>query len=242
MDLSQAVAAGVSAGLSGGRRKRARTPARTSGSSKKPRNAWLSRTLAWRGEIIPPVLKTKLKYTENVYATSTGGDYTYIFRLNSIYDFDYSGTGHQPMGHDQLATLYENYRVTGVRWQIKAFNCDAADVRPMRCSAWVNNVVTNAASQSEAEEQPGAKNAMALWGGRGAGRMGGKTDIAKEFALTREQAEGDDNTLSSFGGNPPNVCYLHLRFQTGVATFAVNFQFEATIDVECKDPLKLSLS
>jgi len=242
MDIGSAVAAGVSAGLSqGGSRKRARG-SDSSRSRKKSRSNKISRGVAWKGEILPPVLKTKLKYTENVYASSAGGDYTYIFRLNSIYDFDYSGGGHQPMGHDQLSTLYDHYKVTGVRWVVKAYLVDNTDVRPMRCAAWVNDVTSNAATQSEAEEQAGAKNAMALYGGRDAGYLSGYTDIATVFGLTKEQSEGDGNLISLFGANPANQVYLHLRFQTGVATFAVNFQIYATIDVECKSPKALALS
>lgn len=36
---------------------------------------------------------------------------TYIFRANSIFDPDYSGTGHQPYGHDQYQAIYKYYRV-----------------------------------------------------------------------------------------------------------------------------------
>lgn len=198
--------------------------------------------MAWKGQIVPPILTTKLKYVENVYATSAGGDYTYKFRLNNIYDFDYSGGGHQPMGHDELATLYENYRVTGVRWIVKAYNVDGTDARPMRACAWVNNVDTNAASQNEAEEQPGAKNGLAQASGRDPAVLSGYTDIATEFALTKDQIEGDDHTIASFGAGPNQEITLHLRFQTGVASFAVNFQIYATINVECKNPKRLATS
>ncbi len=36
---------------------------------------------------------------------------TYSFRLNSLYDPDYSGTGHQPYQYDQLTGIYNNYLV-----------------------------------------------------------------------------------------------------------------------------------
>lgn len=241
MDLSQAVAAGVSSGLSGGR-KRQRTGSSSRKTSSRKAARSLTRSIAWKGQVVPPILKTKLRYAENVYASSAGGDYTYIFRLNSIYDFDYTGGGHQPMGHDELSNLYEYYRVTGVRWVVKAFNTDSSDARPMRCTAWVNDVVTNAANQNEAEEQPGAKNAMALFGGRSEARLSGYTDIAHEFALSGDQAESDNNTIAAFGDTPSRVAYLHVRFQTGVATFACNFSINAVIDVECKNPKRLALS
>jgi len=33
------------------------------------------------------------------------------FRCNSIFDVDYTGTGHQPYGHDQYAAIYNSYFV-----------------------------------------------------------------------------------------------------------------------------------
>lgn len=41
-----------------------------------------------------------------------------IFRLNSLYDPDYSGTGHQPYGFDQLAGLYRKYMVNAIKISI----------------------------------------------------------------------------------------------------------------------------
>lgn len=38
-----------------------------------------------------------------------------IFRLNSIFDPDYTSTGHQPRGHDQWATIYDKYCVIGCK-------------------------------------------------------------------------------------------------------------------------------
>lgn len=40
------------------------------------------------------------------------------FNLNSVFDPDRSGTGHQPRGYDQLAALYDRYRVLAVDCEI----------------------------------------------------------------------------------------------------------------------------
>lgn len=56
----------------------------------------------------------KLRYVETVTlnpAVGLGADY--VFRANSIHDPNFTGSGHQPYGHDQLATLYDNYIVVG---------------------------------------------------------------------------------------------------------------------------------
>ncbi len=59
---------------------------------------------------------TKLVYGVNVTLTTAGsvalGTY-YRFRLNSLYDPDVTGTGHQPYQYDQLTAIYQNYIVKG---------------------------------------------------------------------------------------------------------------------------------
>lgn len=42
----------------------------------------------------------------------------HVFRLNSLYDPDYTGAGHQPYGYDQMSTFWTDYRVVGVRWKL----------------------------------------------------------------------------------------------------------------------------
>lgn len=61
----------------------------------------------------------KLKYSDafNLASDATLTSYTgsqYVFRLNSLYDPDLTGTGHQPYGFDQYAALFNRYKVDKV--------------------------------------------------------------------------------------------------------------------------------
>lgn len=58
---------------------------------------------------------TKLKYVESVIIDPpTAGQLGYyVFRANSIYDPNVTGTGHQPSGRDIFAGVYKNYMVVG---------------------------------------------------------------------------------------------------------------------------------
>lgn len=68
----------------------------------------------------------------------TGNEYA--FRLNSLFDPNFTGTGHQPRGFDQMAALYANYCVYKVQVQVRimsqsggpsqAVNFIACNVRP----------------------------------------------------------------------------------------------------------------
>lgn len=56
----------------------------------------------------------KMKYGENATIVSTSGIGGYSFR-SSIFDPNYTGVGHQPLYHDQLAILYDRYVVVGAK-------------------------------------------------------------------------------------------------------------------------------
>lgn len=69
----------------------------------------------------------KFKYVDKITlnpGVSTSA--TYSFRLNSLYDPDLTGTGHQPIGFDQLVgVFYNHYTVLGAR--IKCTFVSASD-------------------------------------------------------------------------------------------------------------------
>jgi len=60
-----------------------------------------------------------LRYVENFttsIATTVGSQQT--MNLNSLFDPNRTGTGHQPYGYDTIATLYNRYRVISTRYKI----------------------------------------------------------------------------------------------------------------------------
>lgn len=61
---------------------------------------------------------TKLRYSEShtiPAATTANFASSYKMRLNSLFDPNYTGAGHQPRGFDQLMTIYEKYTVVGAK-------------------------------------------------------------------------------------------------------------------------------
>jgi hypothetical protein len=55
-----------------------------------------------------------LRYVESLGINPSAGALgKYIFRANSVYDPNSSGTGHQPLGFDVWATVYNHYVVLG---------------------------------------------------------------------------------------------------------------------------------
>lgn len=65
---------------------------------------------------LPPHKFCKLIYGERYdFATGAGGTYAteQVMRLNSLYDPDFTGAGHQPRYFDQMAAMYRKYIVYG---------------------------------------------------------------------------------------------------------------------------------
>lgn len=72
-------------------------------------------------------------------STDTGGGTVVgtqqVMRLNSLYDPDYTGSGHQPYGFDQMSGMYQKYRVDHVDFQVLFTTPGAAN--DMLCLATV---------------------------------------------------------------------------------------------------------
>jgi len=72
-------------------------------------------------EIIPKFYTCKLNYfSQDIGATSTTTPTLRVFKANGLFDPDYTGTGHQPRGFDQMASLYNNYKVSAVKVVVTA--------------------------------------------------------------------------------------------------------------------------
>lgn len=70
---------------------------------------------------MPPHKFVKMKYTQTfALGVGAGGilGTQQKFNLNSIYDCDATGGGHQPSGFDQMAAFYHRYKVNGVRLKL----------------------------------------------------------------------------------------------------------------------------
>lgn len=87
------------------------------------------RTLQGVPNGIPRVRTCKLRYNEVISISAPfGAVSTYTFRANSLYDPNSSGIGHQPMGFDTWATLYNHYQVIGSKITIRLIEDEATAI------------------------------------------------------------------------------------------------------------------
>jgi hypothetical protein len=64
------------------------------------------------GFVLPERMDVILRYSEEVSLHAASGvSVSYVFRANDLYDPNYTGTGHQPLGFDQLCLFYKRFVV-----------------------------------------------------------------------------------------------------------------------------------
>lgn len=71
----------------------------------------------------PAKLLTRIRYHDTeVLASTTGSIAKYYYRLNSTFDPDVTGAGHQPMFRDTFASIYDHYSVVSTKVTVKFAN------------------------------------------------------------------------------------------------------------------------
>lgn len=73
--------------------------------------------------VVPRRKFKNLYYHDTIAINDAGGDFNYIFKVNSLFDPDLTGVGHQPRGLDQWAAFYRQYKVHAVKATVR-FNGD----------------------------------------------------------------------------------------------------------------------
>jgi hypothetical protein len=64
------------------------------------------------GFVLPERMDVILRYSAEISLHAASGvAVSYVFRANDLYDPDYTSTGHQPLGFDQLCLFYKRFLV-----------------------------------------------------------------------------------------------------------------------------------
>lgn len=110
------------------------------------------KTFGMNPRILPLKFATTLKYVQNVTITNSvvGICNAHTFRANSIYDPDFTGTGHQPRGTDQFlgsGALYEHFTVVGSKIRVRFNNTNATTTA--LCGIWLREASTFSTTKSD---------------------------------------------------------------------------------------------
>lgn len=192
----------------------------------------------------PQRMLAKLVYfTSGQLANSLGVYQTQLMNLNSIYDPDRSGGGHQPLGHDQWAGWYNRYRVFKVDYIITMTNLDPDQAANF---AIVNQNGVPTYTDQSVFEQAGAY-AQALSprdGGLSRVVVKGSVYLPRLNGKTPVSYKGNDDTQAVFGANPSEVLTQAITVAPTLPGSEVNCGYTIKYVYHCEffDPVTLAIS
>lgn len=179
---------------------------------------------------LPARYITKHKYAEAVTVSAIGMG-TYVWNLNSIWDPNRTGVGHQPYAYDQMSNLYNRYRVIGCAYVISAIS----DGYKIQCCALPSNEPSPITNVSEARENPRAQYITQNPDGT-LKVLKGYVSIPKLVGRTTQQYMSDDRYQADIVSSPQELALLQVYTQglnddSGVNVSAtVNILLEYTVE------------
>jgi len=203
----------------GRRRIRTRSVLSSMSKSRSMTRRMTSAIPAGMGFIAPRTIVT-LKYTQMIVLASIGGGTTseFTFNLNSVFApaSTASATNHQPYGFDQLADLYNRYRVFKTTWRVSS---GASNDQYIMAVTPVNGVFAFPSAQ-DAAEYPRGLVKMAGTSGSNTLNFRGRLYLPVLTAKPREYAT-DDRYASLTSGSPIEVMRLHVLWQNVAAITSI---------------------
>jgi hypothetical protein len=162
------------------------------------------------GTIVPDRILVTMPYGEMIQRSPASVTDFYTFRLNSTFDPDLTGVGHQPLGRDQLAgVLYNRYRVHGVRITVDFSAYLAANV-PVLTYMYLSNGY-NLATITDALEQPYCFTKFMGDASYGySSRQSTSANLWDIWGKTKQEYLADDTTAAAFGASPSEVISLDI--------------------------------
>jgi len=161
--------------------------------------------------IFPASITKRLRYSTTFAGSSTLGAITstQVFRANDLFDPDFSGTGHQPMGFDQLMVWYNHFCVRTAKIILVAKNTAAtaptvclrvdADSTPLTV---IDRIVELGGCVTEDLEIKGAYGANK--------KLKLSLDIAKLQGVKPSAMTADANLRGTAASSPTEVSYFHI--------------------------------
>lgn len=193
---------------------------------------------------------SKMFYHDNQQSvTATGGLVnSRFFIANGLYDPDTTGTGHQPLGFDQMMLLYNQYTVVNARIRVNLQNTVASNAR---VAIWVNPDTTQLTDPARLLEN-GLVTSTILTGFSGAQystqsqkALEYNLDVRKYFGRrTNREMLNDVDLQGTVSSNPSEGVYFGVAAWDPFGAGTVTVYYDVTIEFSAIffEPRKLTTS
>lgn len=157
----------------------------------------------------PPRVPFRLTYATGNIGDNTTTAKTHVFLGNSLFEADFTLSTGQPRGRDQLATLYANYKVTGIRYDFLASALTLPSYYAIGHGS--PTIIEPTADYKSLAENPRYKiyyNSPT----NNPTRMRGYLSTHAICNMTKREVELDDTFSATFANTPTNTTRLILMF------------------------------
>lgn len=179
---------------------------------------------------MPKKFLFKTRYCEPIVTIDpsvAGIPATHVFQANSLYDPDYTGVGHQPIGYDQIMPMYDHYTVIGSRIRVSATNTDGGTPQTIVVALKDNVTAINDVGRT-------IENGQCRWGVLSESVAGGATKTLT-LGFSANKFFGcnvlDGDKYKGFeGGNPNEGAYFHITVAPLEGVDAASVRCNVTIE------------
>lgn len=171
---------------------------------------------------MPQSYLCKHKYNTQIQQNpdALGVPVSWYFSMNSMFDPDRTGVGHQPMGFDQVAAFYENYRVVGCKIKVTPhIAVNDANATAYYALSLTEDDITTFINTNDWLEQDSTNRAK-LISGNTAQAGGQNNNFQMAFFSDKKWFKGENSAktrrIAAVGANPLDQVYA--RITTASAT------------------------
>lgn len=188
---------------------------------------------------IEPHRYIKLRYCEQFFASLAAATAnSQVMNLNSAFDPDRTGSGHQPYGFDTMSTLYNRYRVLKTNWRINFAPSSAvynATVFPLN-GLLSSSPTTGATFLTACEQQRSVMRAIAASGRSVEYR--GQVDLMRLAGTTRIEYLADDRYEATVAASPTELMVLYIVwYNPNASSIVISFTLEYDLEIDFHDPI-----
>lgn len=226
----------------------------------KKKNRRLSDESRYSGAIVglgssfgfPQKMRTKLRYCDTITFDGSSAVGTNTFRMNSLYDPDLSGVGHQPTWFDQICNAagsapYGRYRVLGSKLTVTFSNSTAPATAALNTSPELvfiePSTASTAAYTSTSSLMECSSNKWAVLQAKEGGNNSKTLSVTYSPQRDLGLSSGDDTVTGGYNSNPSNSFYAHIgkRSQNTYAGSVIAFvQIEYFVEFYLRNEVNTS--
>ncbi len=164
----------------------------------------------------PKSLQVSLKYEEagiTIDPPTAGLAASHVFSANGLFDPDITGTGHQPMGLDQLMDAYDHYTVIGAKMTVKFMtNASATPTGSYNLGIRLSDTNTPVTGQTRIREA-GLNRWGSITQSSGNAALISLTkgySTRSFFGLSRGTVMARADLKGTIAANPAEQCFFHI--------------------------------